>query len=232
MAIGRCVSACGATGTSRNDGSCGVEDRSARRQRVGGGAGRRGDDDAVGAQRIGEAAVDLDRAFDHAAERAAVDDDVVQREQRHVAVAFARDRHREQRAALLDVAAVEHRVERRLHARERDVGQEAQAALVDADRAARRTAPAGARSTASCRRRRARSRGPPGAGRSAVGAVGYPGTGAYCGGLGIDDDLVSARGKEPRQPGERRRDAGARVAADEGHAGEGGGGRRRGHGTD
>ena len=43
------------------------------------------------------------------------------------------DRRGEQRAPLLDVAAVEHRVERGLHPRQRNVGQEAQAALVDAD---------------------------------------------------------------------------------------------------
>ena len=80
MAIGRWVSACGATGTSRNDASCGARIGPPGRQRVCGGARRRGDDDAVGAHRVGEAAVDGDRALDHAAERAAVDHDVVQRE--------------------------------------------------------------------------------------------------------------------------------------------------------
>ena len=133
-AIGRCVSACGATGTSANAGTCGCEDRAAGRQRVGGRAGGRGDDDAVGAHRVDEAAVDLDRAFDHPAERAAVDDDVVQRQRVLRAMPSARSTvGGEQRAALLDVAAVEHRAERVLHAGERDVGEEAEPALVDAD---------------------------------------------------------------------------------------------------
>ena len=47
--------------------------------------------------------------------------------------AGALDGDREQRAPLLDVAAVEHRGERAGHRGERDVGEEAEAALVDAD---------------------------------------------------------------------------------------------------
>ena len=58
----------------------GREDRAAGRQRVRGGAGGRGDDHAVGAHRVHEAAVDLDGDFDQAAERAAVDHDVVEAE--------------------------------------------------------------------------------------------------------------------------------------------------------
>ena len=53
------------------------DDGAAGRKRVRRRARRRRDDDAISAHRIDEAAVDLDRAFDHRAERAAVDDDIV-----------------------------------------------------------------------------------------------------------------------------------------------------------
>ena len=109
------------------------QNRSARRQRVGGRPGGRRDDDAVGAHRIDQPAVDLDRAFDHRAERSAVDDDVVQRGSVLARTIGALDRGGEQRPPLLDVAAVEHRAERRLHPRERNVGEEAQPTLIDAD---------------------------------------------------------------------------------------------------
>ena len=91
---------------------------------------------------------------------------------------LAHDRRREQRAALLDVAASEHRVERGLHARQRNVGQKAQAPLVDADqryverresardRQHRAVAAEHDRQVHACR-------------SSSAGAVGYPGTGAY-----------------------------------------------------
>ena len=104
------------------------DDRAAGRQRVGGRSGRRGDDQAVGAHRIDEAAVDLDAHLDHAAAAAAVDDDVVERD-----AAIAVDLGVEQGPSLLDEASVEYRADRRLHVGERDVGEEPEAALVDAD---------------------------------------------------------------------------------------------------
>ena len=137
----------------------GRDDRPAGRQRVGRRAGGRRDDHAVGAHRVDEPSVDLDRALDHAAEAAAIDDDLVQRRRMRARAVRARDRHGEQRAPLLGVVAVEHRAERRLEPGERDVGEEAEPAEVDADqRHVERREPAGDR-TASCRRRPARSRG-------------------------------------------------------------------------
>ena len=132
-AIGRCVSACGATGTSAKRRDVRVENRAAGRQRVRGRSGRRRDDDAVGAHHVDEPAIDLDRAFDHRAAAAAIENDVVQRQRGFARAVRANDLRGEQRAALLDVTPSEHGGDRRLHPRDRDVGQEAQSSLVDPD---------------------------------------------------------------------------------------------------
>ena len=78
--IGRLDRSCGAIGTSTQPAMPRVQDRPAGRQRVGGGAGGRGDDQAVGAQVGDELVADVDRELDHAGGGAAADDHVVQRE--------------------------------------------------------------------------------------------------------------------------------------------------------
>ena len=234
IAIGRCVSACGATGTSRKRGELRREDRAAGGQRIGGRAGGRGDDDAVGAHRVGEAAVDVDRAVDHAAERAAIDHDVVERE-RFLATAVgaldappraacaaarcsgrraSRRAWRPCRASGMSVRkprrpwliADQRHVVRRQLARDR----EHRAVAAEHDREV------GAARELIDRRR-----------------VAQPGTGAIARSGLVQHDAVAARGQEGRELGERRRDARARVAADQGDAGKaGGGGGRRSHGGD
>jgi hypothetical protein len=109
------------------------EDGTAGRQRIGRGPRGRRDDDAVGAHGVREPAVDGDGALDHAAERAAVDHDVVEGERILARAAGPLDRDGEQRSPLLDVPALEHGGERLGHAGERDIGEKAEASLVDAD---------------------------------------------------------------------------------------------------
>ena len=191
-----------------------MHDRSRRGQRVRGGAGRRGDDQSVGTHCVHEHAVDLHGEVDHAALRAAACDDLVQRDRRAVVAAGAPDRRLQQRAALLDVAAREHRRERVLHRRERDVGEEAEPALVHADQrdVVAREAPRDGqhRSVAAdddgdvdagaevgCRRGRV-------TGQRRVG-----------GRFGFEHDLVAPLGEKFGELHERFGDAGARVAADQ-----------------
>jgi hypothetical protein len=57
-----------------------VQDRPAGRQRIGGRAGGRGDDQAVGAHVGDELVADVDAQFDHAGGGAAADDHVVERQ--------------------------------------------------------------------------------------------------------------------------------------------------------
>ncbi len=111
-----------------------VDDRTLRGEGVRGRARRRGDDEAVGAHRVDEAAVDVDGAVDHPSRRAAIDDDVVEREHRPLGAAVgAVDGRLEKCAPLLDITAGEHCGKRVLHVGERHVGQEAEPTLVDTD---------------------------------------------------------------------------------------------------
>ena len=211
-------------GHEQERGELGREDRAARRERVGGGAGGRGDDDAVGAHRVGEAAVDLHRALDHAAERAAIDDDVVERQRLVGRTAGPLDRDLEQRAPLLDVASVEHGAERGGHLAHRDVGEEAEPSLVDADQRhveGRQLAREREhRAVAAQHDREVGLRGELGGGGGHVARQRRVLRGA-----GVEHDAMAARGEECRQLGERPRDRGRRVAADEGDAGKAVGGR-------
>ena len=110
-----------------------MQDRPAGRERVRGRAGRRADDQAVGAQVGDEIAVDLDLQLDHAGGGAAADDHVVEGEALEDAGAVALDVALEHRPLLFVVLALEDGGERRLVAAEGDVGDEAEPALVDAD---------------------------------------------------------------------------------------------------
>lgn len=113
----------------------GFHDRALGRQRVGSRTGRRGDDQAVGAHGVDEAAVYRHRAIDHTALRAAIDDDIVER-QRALLVArggLAHDVCAQQGTRFLDVRAGQHRGEGAFHVGEGDVGQEAEASLIDTD---------------------------------------------------------------------------------------------------
>ncbi len=215
----------------RHERECGhlrIEDRAAGRQRIRGRPGGGGHDDPVGAHRIDEAAVDLHGAIDHRAAAAAVQDDVVHRE-RDFHAAGPHDLRREQRAALLDVAAFEHRREDFLHARDRNVREKAQPALVDPDErhVERRQAPRDREHRAvatednrhvgmrpEVRRRRGREIGQ--AGRACR--------------VGLDHHVVTCGDKKRSETRQRLRDVGAHVATDQRHPAETGGGRRRGGG--
>ena len=93
---GRFVSACGASGVRTTASADGCRIGPAGREVVGRRAGGRRDDQAVGLDVRDELAVHVDVDFDHARQRAARDDDVVQREVLGDACAVARDAAREQ----------------------------------------------------------------------------------------------------------------------------------------
>ena len=162
--IGRFDSACGAIGTSTQPCELGMQDRPAGRQRVGGRAGRRGDDQAVGAQLVvHEMAVDRrSRSSTMPASRAAADDDVVERERVEDRLAVAhRPRLRAWSALLGSYSPASIGASAVSKSPERDVGDEAEPALVDADerRVVRRELARDAehRAVAAERRRRCRS---------------------------------------------------------------------------
>ncbi|MNJ39114.1 hypothetical protein D3C77_339790 [compost metagenome] len=110
----------------------GVHDRPARRQRVGGRAGRGGDDQAVGFLAADELAIDVDLEFDHPRRLARVQYHVVER----VALAdgFGMPAYfgLEQEAVFHQVMAVEHFGDLYFQLVRADIGEKAQAATVDA----------------------------------------------------------------------------------------------------
>src|SRR5947199_297437 len=111
----------------------GMQDRALRRHRVGGRAGRRGDDHAVGAQGVDELAVDQQVELDQAPLRALADDGLVEGDglQDRFIVSFYFGF--QQRALLERVFAVEDRADAGAHVVVADVGHETDAALVHAD---------------------------------------------------------------------------------------------------
>ena len=139
-----------------------MQQRPAGRQRIGRRAGGRRDDQAVGALVGHEVPADRHAQLDHARGGAAVDHHVVhgQRVEHDCAVAHHLRMH--QAAMVFLVLAGQHRDQRGLVVVERNVGDEAEPAAVDADQRHAVAAPAGGRCPAWCRRRR-----PPGRGRSA-----------------------------------------------------------------
>jgi hypothetical protein len=88
---------------------------------------------SVGAHPDTRAPVDRNCAVDHASQRTTVYRDIVQRFSVFAAATCARQCRIEHRPRFLDVVAVEHRGKHALHIGKRDVGQEAQPALIDAD---------------------------------------------------------------------------------------------------
>src|SRR6185503_13466105 len=110
-----------------------MQDRALRRERIGGGAGGRGDDDAVGAQRVDELAVDRELELDQAALRTLADHRLVERDGAQRRLAVPLDFAVEHRALLDRVVAVEDRAEAGLGVVLADVGHEAEAPEVDAD---------------------------------------------------------------------------------------------------
>ena len=81
-----------------------MDDRPLRRQRVRGRAGRRRDDEAVGAHRVDEAAVDLDRASRSCRPAPRLTTTSFSASASWTTTPSRADRRREQRAPLLDVA--------------------------------------------------------------------------------------------------------------------------------
>ena len=100
IATGRLESVCGEIGTSAIAGERRMQDRPARRERIGGRAGGRGHDEAVGAQVVDELAVHRHRDLDHAAHGAAAHHHVVHRERGEDRVCAAAHRAAEQHALL------------------------------------------------------------------------------------------------------------------------------------
>ena len=85
-----------------------MDQRPTGRQRIGGGAGRRRDDQAVGALVGDEMAIDLDPQLDHARRGTPVDHDVVHGERMKNAVAVADHPRLHQAALVFFVRAVQH----------------------------------------------------------------------------------------------------------------------------
>src|SRR5207253_664638 len=113
--------------------SCLVTTSPLRRERIGRGAGRRGDDHAVGAQRIDEFTVERQIELNETSLRAFADHRFVERERAQHRFAPADDLGVEHRAVLDRVLALEDRSDARLHVAVTDVGHEADAPQVDAD---------------------------------------------------------------------------------------------------
>ena len=111
----------------------GVQQGPACRQGIRRRAGGRGDDQTVGPLIGHEVPVDFDPQFHHARGGAAVDHHVVHRERIKYAVAVAHDPGVHQAAVVFLVLAAQHGRERGLVVLEWNVGDEAQASLVDAD---------------------------------------------------------------------------------------------------
>ena len=133
----------------------GHHDRPAGAQAVGGRAGGRGDDDAVGAVGADVLALDEDVDPHHAGDAALVHRDVVHRELADPVVALAVLDGGLQRLAPLDhVAAGHQRVERGVEGVAGGGGEEPDPAEVDAEDGDLAAAAAGGRRGAACRRRR------------------------------------------------------------------------------
>src|SRR6267143_2896071 len=94
----------------------GMQDRALRRHRVGGRAGRRGDDHAVGAQRVDELAVDQQVELDQAPLRALADDGLVERDGLQDRFIVSSYFGFQQRALLDAVLAIENRADAGAHA--------------------------------------------------------------------------------------------------------------------
>ena len=108
-----------------------MHDRTTGGQRVGGGTGGRGDDQAVGLLAADELAVDIQLELDHPGRLARVQDHVVERIALPHRVDTATHLGIEEEAALDDVLAVQHLADLGLQFIRADVGEEAQATAVD-----------------------------------------------------------------------------------------------------
>mmetsp|Transcript_4846 Transcript_4846/g.17211 ORF Transcript_4846/g.17211 Transcript_4846/m.17211 type:complete len:524 (+) Transcript_4846:2418-3989(+) len=113
-------------------GDAGMQDGPAGRQRIGGGAGGRGDDQTVGPHIGDELVADLDLQLHHAGRGATADHHIVEGQPREDGLAVAQHRAFQHRARFHLVIAGQHRRQRLAPALGGDVGDEAQPALVDA----------------------------------------------------------------------------------------------------
>ena len=109
-----------------------MQDGPVGRQRIGGGAGGRGHDQAVGPLAVHEHAIDPGLQLDHAGARGPVDDDIIHGQRAPDLAAIAHHPCDQHGAVFRGVAAIEDGAERCGPLVERDVGDEAQAAVVDA----------------------------------------------------------------------------------------------------
>src|SRR5436190_6121981 len=111
----------------------GMQDRALRRHRVGGRAGRRSDDHAVGAQGVDELAVDQQVELDQPPLRALADDSLVERDGLQDRFIISSYFSFQQRPLFNAVPALENRADAGAHVVVADVGHETDAALVHAD---------------------------------------------------------------------------------------------------
>ena len=110
-----------------------MQDRPAAGECIGGRTGRRGDDQAVGAQGIDEFAVHLNRKFDHGAHRAATDHHIIEGNTLEDRLAAAPHLGVQHQARFLGIASVEQGRDQRLHLVLGNVGEKPQRTEVDPD---------------------------------------------------------------------------------------------------
>ena len=110
-----------------------MQNRTVGGKRVGGRPGRCRDDDAVGAQKVDELAIDRDFQFYHPANITLVDHHVVQGQGVQHATAGAKDFDIEQETLFAGELAIEQRRDAGNHVLAGDVGHEAEPPLIHAD---------------------------------------------------------------------------------------------------
>ena len=123
-------------GRQHDHAQAGIDDRAAGAERIGGGAGRRRNDQAVRAIGAKLDMVGNYREFEHAANRAIDDDDVVERRKfldRAIAGAVAMHRGLEHDAPVNRVIARDDSRQRRQRLVGADFGEKAQAAEIDSE---------------------------------------------------------------------------------------------------
>lgn len=110
-----------------------VHDRTAARQRIGGGAGGSGHDQSVGALAVDQLAVGVDLELDHADAFMTVQHDIVERPVANRFLLLELDATLEQEAGFHAVAAVEDVLQVGLDLFQRDIGEKAETTEIDAE---------------------------------------------------------------------------------------------------
>lgn len=177
------------------------------RQRIGGRAGRRRHDEAIGADVGHQVAADADAQLDHAGRGATGDHHIVERQRVVDLLAVAEHAAFEHRAVLFLEVAGQHRRQRLAELPGGDIGDEAEPALVDADQRHRMrrqfAGDAEHRAVAADHHRQVAALAELGGAQRRV-AVGQAGSG---GGLALHRDLEALLSDELRDLSDQRADA-------------------------